>query len=214
MSPRTGPCWHRDGVCSLTSVSRIIAGRRGGHRLVMPAHQRTRPTSDRVREAAFSLIATWAGTAGEPAETMLERFSFLDLFGGSGAVALEAASRGASPVACVERDRATASVARRNAESVDLGVTVVAERVETFLAAHPAEPYDVVWLDPPYDLPAETVEQVVALVVDRGWLACDGLVVIERATRDTPPRWPSALGVRWSRRYGETTLHLATKETP
>lgn len=201
------------GVCSLTSVSRIIAGLRGGHRLVMPAHQRTRPTSDRVREAAFSLIASWAGTGGEPAATMLDRFSFLDLFGGSGAVALEAASRGASPVTCVERDRATASLARRNADAVGLDVVVVAGRVEAFLSEQAAQPYDVVWLDPPYDLAPDAVDAVLDLVVRRGWLAGDGLVVVERATRDAPPQWPADLCTTWSRRYGETTLHLATKET-
>lgn len=201
-------------MCSLTSVSRIIAGRRGGHRLEMPPHQHTRPTSDRVREAAFSLVAAWAGTAGEPADTMLDRFSFLDLYGGSGAVALEAASRGAGPVTCVERDRGTAFLARRNAEAVDLPVVVVAEPVESFLAQHRPRAYDVVWLDPPYDVPTDTVERVVTRVLAGGWLADDGLVVAERATRDTPPSWPAALRVQWSRRYGETTLHLATKETP
>ena len=79
-------------------MSRIIAGSRRGQRLVMPAHDRTRPTSDRVRESLFNLVADWAGTSGEPADGMLARFSFLDLYAGSGAVGLEAASRGAGPV--------------------------------------------------------------------------------------------------------------------
>ena len=83
-----------------------------------------RPTSDLVREAAFNLIAAWAGTVGEPAGDMLDRFSFLDLYAGSGAVALEAASRGAAPVLLVESDARTAALARRNVTTLGLPVTV------------------------------------------------------------------------------------------
>jgi 16S rRNA (guanine966-N2)-methyltransferase len=193
-------------------VSRIVAGRRGGHRLVMPSHDRTRPTSDRVRESAFNLIADWAGTAGEPADSQLDRFSFLDLFAGSGAVALEAASRGASPVVAVERDASTASLARRNAEALDLGVRVVTAGVEAFLGAREPQQFDVVWLDPPYALTSDAIARVGVLALDGGWLAEDGLLVAERATRDAAPMWPPALQRRWSRRYGETTLHFATRE--
>ena len=129
-------------------MSRIIAGARKGQRVAMPAHSRTRPTSDRVRESAFNLIADWAGTAGEPADEMLARFSFLDLYAGSGAVGLEAASRGAAPVVCVERDKPTAALARRNAEALRLPVTVVATSAETWLADAAPSPFDVGWLDP------------------------------------------------------------------
>ena len=163
-----------------------------------------------MRESAFNLIADWAGTVGEPADSMLDRFSFLDLYGGTGAVALEAASRGAAPVVCVERDRATASLARGNAATTGLGVEVVAASVDAYLAG-PARTFDVVWFDPPYDLSTTTVEAQVQVVVDR-WLAPDGLVVIERSSRDTPPNWPSSLPDQRSRRYGETTLFLAAKE--
>ena len=79
-------------------MGRIIAGRARGHRVAAPSHARTRPTSDLVRESAFNLIADWAGTVGEAADHMLDRFSFLDLYGGTGAVGLEAASRGAGPI--------------------------------------------------------------------------------------------------------------------
>lgn len=192
-------------------MSRIVAGIRRGQKLTMPTHRRTRPTSDRVREAAFSLIANWAGTAGEPAETMLHRFSFLDLFGGSGAVSCEAASRGAGPVVCVERDRGTAAIARRNAGDVDLEVQVVASSVEQFLAGE-ATPFDVVWMDPPYDAPGYAVDQLVERVVSGGWLADDGLVVVERSARVDPPVWPKRLSSSRARRYGETTLYLASKE--
>lgn len=193
-------------------MTRIIAGSRRGQRLATPPHARTRPTSDRVRESAFNLIADWAGTSGEPADGMLERFSFLDLYAGSGAVALEAASRGAGPVVCVEKDRATAEVARHNADAVGLDVAVVTASVEPFLREREPQPFDVVWLDPPYALPSAAVSEVVDRLVARGWLAGDGLVVVERATRDAPPTWPAALTPLRPRRYGETTLYLATKE--
>ena len=192
-------------------MSRIVAGIRRGQKLTMPSHRRTRPTSDRVREAAFSLIADWAGTAGESAETMLARFSFLDLFGGSGAVACEAAPRAAGPVVCVERDKGTAAIARHNAEDADLGVRVIASSVDQFLDTD-ATPFDVVWLDPPYTMPNHTVDAVVARVVSDGWLADDGLVVVERSSRVDPPDWPEQLPSRRARRYGETTLYLASKE--
>lgn len=178
--------------------------------MATPAHFRTRPTSDLVRESAFNLITDWAGTVGEPAHQMLDRFSFLDLYGGTGAVALEAASRGAAPVVCVERDRSTAALARGNADATGLPVQVIASSVEAFLAGTP-QVFDIVWFDPPYDLPTPVVEAQVATVVDR-WLAPDGLVVVERSSRDTPPTWPGSLADQRQRRYGETTLHLATKE--
>ena len=191
-------------------MSRIIAGRAGGHRLATPSHSRTRPTSDLVRESAFNLIADWAGTVGEPADAMLERFSFLDLYGGTGAVALEAASRGAGPVVCVEKDRGTAALARGNADATGLPVQVVTQSVDAYLAGTP-HTFDVVWFDPPYELPTAVVEAQVAAVVDR-WLASDGLVIVERSSRDTPPSWPISLTDVRKRRYGETTLYLAAKE--
>ncbi len=197
---------------TLATVSRIIAGRRGGQRLAMPHHERTRPTTDRVRESAFNLIAAWAGTTGEPAESMLERFSFLDLFAGSGAVALEAASRGAGPVVAVEKDAPTAEVARKNAAALALGVQVETASVDAFLRERTPVPFDIVWLDPPYAVPSADVARIVADIVAGGWLAEDGLVVIERATRDDPPVPPVALTRSWARRYGETTLYFATKE--
>ena len=183
-------------------MSRIIAGRRGGQKVTMPAHRSTRPTSDRVRESAFQLIAHWAGTSGEPADRMLERFSFLDLYAGSAAVALEAASRGAAPVTAVEKDRPTASVARRNAAALGLPVTVIAAPVEGYLAENEPVAYDVVYLDPPYAVPSEHVGSVVGRVL-AGWLADDGLVVAERSSRDAEPIWPDGVKSTWSRRYGE-----------
>lgn len=192
-------------------MTRIIAGSRKGQRLRVPAHSATRPTTDRVREAAFSLIADWAGTAGEPAEQMLAGLGFLDLYAGSGAVAIEAASRGAAPVWAVESDPGTSRLARGNAAAAGLAVTVRTATVAKVLAGPPPMGFDVVWADPPYDLPGDRLAEILAAVVERGWLAADGLLIVERSGRDPEPVWPAPVSERWFRRYGETTLHFATK---
>lgn len=175
-----------------------------------PKGAQTRPTTDRVRESAFQLIADWAGTAGEAGADMLDRFSFLDLYAGSGAVALEAASRGAAPVVAVEKDRRVAALIRENARTTELPVVVRAAAVKDYLAGA-ATRFDIVWLDPPYVLSDRVVASVVAAVASR-WLASDGLVVVERSARTGEVSWPSILGNRWSRRYGETMLFMATQE--
>ncbi|MGC4151761.1 MAG: RsmD family RNA methyltransferase [Propionicimonas sp.] len=189
-------------------MSRVIAGTAKGRRLAMPAHRETRPTTDRVREAAFSLLADWAGTVGEPAEAELAGLSFLDLYAGSGAVALEAASRGASPVWAVERDRGTAGVAERNVAQTGLPVKVVTRPVSGFLSGAPQR-FDIVWADPPYDLPDSELNLVLAALAD--WLAPRGLVVVERAKRSDHPLWPPVMEDSWKRDYGETALHFAMR---
>ncbi len=189
-------------------MSRIIAGAAKGRRLAMPAHRDTRPTTDRVREAAFALLADWAGTAGSPAGRELAGLSFLDLYAGSGAVALEAASRGASPVWAVERDRGTAQVAQRNVGLSGLPVRVVTRPVAGFLAGEP-RPFDIVWADPPYDLAEADLAAVLAAL--DGWLAPRGLVVVERAGRSGVPVWPPDMEDSWKRDYGETALHFAMR---
>lgn len=191
-------------------MTRIIAGRAKGQRLRTPSSSATRPTSDRVREAAFSLVADWAGTLGEPAETMLAGLGFLDLYAGSGGVALEAASRGAAPVWAVESDQPTARIIRGNAAATGLTVSVQAATVEKVVAGRPPAPFDVVWADPPYAVSGERLAPVLAAVGER-WVAADGLVVVERATRDLAPPWPRELSERWDRRYGETTLYFARR---
>ena len=174
-------------------MSRIIGGVAGGRRLSMPKGQATRPTSDRVREGLFSSLG------GD-----LTGRTFLDLYAGSGAVGLEAASRGATTVFLVERDARAVVVLRSNAAAVGLpNVVVRAENVARFLAEPLVTAFDVVFLDPPY---ADPVADVLTQLVDRGWLAPDGVVVVERATRDRPPQWPPGLVEDRSRRYGDSTL--------
>ena len=174
-------------------MSRIIGGVAGGRRLSMPKGQATRPTSDRVREGLFSALG---GDLGGVA--------FLDLYAGSGAVGLEAASRGATNVVLVERDARAVAVIRSNVAAVGLpDVVVRSEPVSRFLAEPAATPFDVVFLDPPYSDP---VADVLLRLVEGEWLAPTGVVVVERASRDEGPDWPPGLVEDRSRRYGDSTL--------
>lgn len=191
-------------------MSRIIAGSRGGRRLSVPAGSRTRPTTDRVREALFSAVAAWAGTADAPADEALAGLAVADLYAGSGAVGLESASRGADPVLLVESDRRTAQLIGRNATELGLRVQQQSVRVELLVAAPAPRHYDVVFLDPPYELGTPAVEAVLADLGAQGWLAPDALVVVERSRRSAALTWPAAAGETWTKSYGETVLQFAT----
>lgn len=187
-------------------MTRIIAGRAGGRRLQTPKGDQTRPTSDRVREALFSAIEAWAGS--------LHDLRLLDLYAGSGAIGLEAWSRGAAAVTLVEADRRTAELIRANARAIDCDVAdVVARSVATVLAEPARAPYDLVFADPPYPLSDEAVATDLALLVEQGWLADGALVVVERSRRSPEPAWPAGLeplaGKRRLKKYGETNLWLA-----
>ncbi|HET7173965.1 MAG TPA: 16S rRNA (guanine(966)-N(2))-methyltransferase RsmD [Nocardioidaceae bacterium] len=180
-------------------MTRIIAGTAGGRRLRTPRGSSTRPTSDRVREGAFSaLVAAMGSLAG---------IGFLDLYAGSGAVGLEARSRGAAAVTLVEEDRRAAALIRSNAERVGLlPVTVLEAKVERVLAGHRTDGFDVVFADPPYSLPAESLRDVVARLASSGWSADAALVVLERSSRDPAWDWPPGFTAVRSKRYGETML--------
>ena len=134
-------------------MARVIAGEAGGRRLAVPDGRDTRPTSDRAREGLFATISSIVGP--------LAGARVLDLYAGSGAVGLEALSRGAEHVLLVEHGARAARVIRQNIEAIGLpGAAVIADRVERVLArgpagrigAEPAGPYDVVFADPPYAL--------------------------------------------------------------
>lgn len=194
-------------------MSRIIAGSHGGRRLATPPGDKTRPTTDRVREALFSAIAAWAGTADAAPAEALAGLAFADLYAGSGAVGLEAASRGAGPVLLVEGNKRTALVTERNAATLRLPVRVRAARVEQLVAEPPGQPFDVVFLDPPYDLASAAVDDLLAALVAGGWLAPDALLVVERSKRSPDLVWPPGTEETWSRSYGETVLHFATRRS-
>jgi len=193
-------------------VSRIIAGSRGGRRLAMPPGARTRPTTDRVREALFSAIAAWAGTAAALAEQSLVGLAFCDLYAGSGAVGLEAASRGAGPVLLVERDPRTAQLAKDNAKALGLVVDVVISSVEQVLRRPPARAFDVVFADPPYELETSTVTAQLSELVANRWVGPDSLIVVERSRRTPDLVWPEVAAERWTRAYGETALYFGSLE--
>jgi 16S rRNA (guanine966-N2)-methyltransferase len=193
-------------------LSRIIAGSRGGQRIEMPPGDRARPTTDRVREALFSAIAAWAGTAAVSVERSLAGLAFCDLYAGSGAVGLEAASRGATRALLVERDPRTAQVGRRNAEALGLAVEIVNSPVEQVLRKSPAHPFDIVFADPPYDLDTATVSALIEQLVVKGWVDRGSLIVVERSRRTPKLVWPDVAAKRWSRAYGETILCFGALE--
>ncbi|MDG9674921.1 16S rRNA (guanine(966)-N(2))-methyltransferase RsmD [Micromonospora sp. DH14] len=181
-------------------MTRIVAGTLGGRRIAAPPGAGTRPTSDRVREALFSAIQ---------ADVDLDGARFADLYAGSGAVGLEALSRGARHVLLVESDPRAARVIRENVAALRAGpaARLVAGKVATVLAAGPdGEPYDVVFADPPYAVPDEEITALLAALVDGGWLAPDALVVVERSRRTREFDWVEGITAERSRRYGETTL--------
>lgn len=189
-------------------MTRIISGRAGGRRLQTPTGSGTRPTSDRVREALFSRLEHLDVLSGA---------RVLDLYAGSGALGLEAASRGAGPVLLVESNRAAAKVARANASVTGLtNVQVRADTVERVLAAGPVpgEQVDLVFLDPPYGLAEEDLGGVLLLLVAHRWLAGDALVVVERSTRSPEPLWPPVLESAGERRQGESRMWFADFRGP
>jgi 16S rRNA (guanine966-N2)-methyltransferase len=132
----------------------------------------------------------------------------LDLYAGSGAVGAEALSRGAAHALLVESDRVAAEVCATNLAAVGLpGGELIRRRVEQVAAGRPAgTPYDVVFADPPFTLPADELRAVLAGLLEHAWLAPGALVVIERSSRDLPWEWPDGLRGDRSRRYGESTL--------
>jgi len=185
-------------------MTRIIAGSAGGRALHTPKGDATRPTTDRVREAMFSRL-----------ESLLDFTDarVLDLYAGSGALGLEAASRGAAHVLCVESDRATAALIGRNAASAGLPmVNVRTDRVDRTLARGPElGAYDLVVADPPYWFDEVAIAGMLGALMTHEWLSAQAVVVLERSSRSPHPRWPAGLGAMRSKKYGETMLHDAER---
>jgi 16S rRNA (guanine966-N2)-methyltransferase len=180
-------------------MTRLVAGTAGGRTLQVPP-KGTRPTSERVREALFSRLEHLDAVDGA---------AVLDLFAGSGALGLEAASRGGAAVTLVEGARAAADVCRRNASATGLAdrVVVVHDRAERFVQRPAGRPWGLVLVDPPYDLPEVLLGEVLAGLV--GSLEEHAVVVVERSARSAEPPWPAGL-VRFDERsYGETRVWFA-----
>lgn len=176
---------------------RIVAGTAKGRRLAVPA-KGTRPTSERAREALFNSLRSLLDVEGA---------RVLDLFAGSGAVGLEALSRGAATATFVESDRAAVAVLRRNVATVGLpGATVVARAAASVLAAESEAPYDLVFADPPYALSDADLDVLMRRLLDGRWLAEDAVLIVERAARDEPLSWPDGVAPVMNRRYGEGQL--------
>ena len=178
---------------------RIIGGTARGRRLKTPTGEATRPTSDRVREALFSALEAGLGS--------LTGLRVLDLYAGSGAIGLEAMSRGAGVVTAVESNRRTARLVEDNAATLGFRkVEVLVQPVARALAHPPRAPYDVVFLDPPYPVGNDEVERALALLVAHEWLAAGCVLVVERSARSVEPTWPAGLVRDRERTYGETVL--------
>jgi 16S rRNA (guanine966-N2)-methyltransferase len=180
-------------------MTRIIGGVAGGRPIRTPPGDATRPTADRVREALFSSLESTLGT--------LHGRAFLDVFAGSGAVGLEAASRGAESVTFVERNRAASALIAANAKALGFAnVEVIGAPVSALPASAPKRPFDVAFLDPPYDMTSQALSDTIADLANAGWLASNAVVVVERSRRSQPWTWPPGVRALRDRRYGDTLL--------
>ncbi|WP_369233023.1 16S rRNA (guanine(966)-N(2))-methyltransferase RsmD [Streptomyces sp. R21] len=182
-------------------MTRVIAGLAGGRRLAVPPGTGTRPTSDRAREGLFS---TWQSLLGAP----LRGERVLDLYAGSGAVGLEALSRGAGHTLLVEADARAARVIRENVKSLGLpGAEVRSGKAEQIIqGAAPTAPYDLIFLDPPYAVSDADLREILLTLRTQGWLAAEALVTVERSTRGGEFGWPDGFDAIRARRYGEGTF--------
>jgi 16S rRNA (guanine966-N2)-methyltransferase len=177
-------------------MTRIIAGAYGGRRIETPKGDGTRPTSDRVREAMFSSISSELGG--------FEGVRALDLFAGSGALGLEALSRGASFAQFVESDARAATVIKKNVAALGVNGAVSRSTAEKYVQSDPSEPFGLIFLDPPYALTTDKVAALVAALRE-GWAEPGALFVVERSSRD-PFTWPEGVEALRDKAYGETRV--------
>ena len=180
---------------------RVIAGSVGGQRLTVPDN--VRPTTDRVKESVFGALGA-----------RLEDAVVLDVYAGSGALAIEALSRGATQAVLIEHNPVAVAAIRRNLERTGLmaRARVFAGTAGRALGrpAPPEAPFDLVFFDPPYERTAEAVGTDLALLAASGWLAAGATVVVERPGREELPPAPAGWGVGWRRDYGDTLVFTLT----
>ena len=179
-------------------MTRVISGSARGRRLAVPEGTATRPTSDRAREGLFSSLLSLLD---------LEQARVLDLYAGSGALGLEALSRGAAGVVFVESSPGVLPVLRENLAAVGLpGGRVVAGSVPNVLGGPPPARFDLVLADPPYVTPDDEVVGVLERLSEGTWLSPGAVVVVERSSRGRPFEWPTPFTGQRDRRYGEAVL--------
>lgn len=186
-------------------MTRVIAGRAGGRRLAVPPGRDTRPTSDRAREGLFSTVLALLGP--------LDGLRVADLYAGSGAVGLEALSRGAAHALLVESHPRAMRIIRQNIDVLGLpGAAPCPDKVERLARREPGEPYDLIFADPPYALADDSVTVLLENLRDHGWAAPGALVVVERAARGPALRWPDGYAAERDRRYGEAIFWYGRAE--
>jgi 16S rRNA (guanine966-N2)-methyltransferase len=182
-------------------MTRIVAGDAGGRRLVVPRGDLTRPTSDRVREGLFNALH---------ARGLVQGSTVLDLYCGSGALGLEAASRGAASVVMVDASRRAVDAARQNVSALGFPrVAVVLSSVQTYLGRKPSAASSLVFADPPYPMGQDEVTEMLTALTRRGWLEPAAVVLLERSSRSLEPQWPDGLVRQAIRRYGDTAVWQA-----
>ena len=187
------------------STLRIIAGVARGRTLGSVAGA-TRPTSDRAREGLFSSLTSEFGS--------FEGLHVLDLFGGSGAIALESLSRGATLVHVVEKDDEAQKTIENNYELVKKSnpsgkLQLFGMSAERFLKELPKTKYHLVYIDPPYDFSNQTVEDVLSALYDGEFLSSDAFIAVERTARGAQFIWPDAFAPARERNYGQATIYYA-----
>jgi 16S rRNA (guanine(966)-N(2))-methyltransferase RsmD len=183
-------------------MTRVIGGVAGGRRIAVPPRG-TRPTTDRVRESLFGIVTARLDLTGR---------AVLDLYAGSGALGLEALSRGAASAIFVESDRRAATVLAGNIATLGLpGATLRRGLVATVIAAGTAAPVDLVLADPPYDVDASEIEDLLTALAAHGWVEEGSVVVVERAAGSATLNWPAGWQPWRQRVYGDTRLELAER---
>lgn len=178
-------------------MTRIVAGNAKGRVLQVPKSG-TRPTSERVREALFSRIEHYG---------YLDQTKVLDLFAGSGALGLEAASRGAAEVIAVEANANAVRVIRANAQETNLRLDVYQGKAETYLATAASGKFDLVLIDPPYDYSDEALGEL--LLALKPHLCADAMIVVERSKHSPDPLWPAGIELDDDRKWGDTRVWTA-----
>jgi 16S rRNA (guanine966-N2)-methyltransferase len=182
-------------------MMRIIGGSAKGKNLISPS-EKTRPTSDRAREGLFSSLESEFGSMSD--------LCFLDLFSGSGAVGVEALSRGAAKVTSVEQHQSTAEIARKNFELVSNPqgeFEVISQDAGKFLSNPSNTKYDIIFLDPPYELSNSGIEKLLEAIIRNNFLSTNGVIAVERESRSKEFNWPTPLvGVK-VRGYGQGSIY-------